>query len=141
MNEAVQLLNEYNTRLASEMEDRKKLATMLRDFHAEQKELLVQAEQRLEVSMVNNNKGMLKYLAVIQYRNLLLIRGYIIFKLIISLTTEESLNNLNHLFLLKLGFVKNVKRKIKTIFPLNFIAFVKQKLKNSNKKHVDFLKF
>lgn len=31
------------------MEDRKKLTAMLRDFQAEQKELLAQAEQRLEV--------------------------------------------------------------------------------------------
>lgn len=48
VNEAVTLLNEYNTRLASEMEERTKLATMLRDFLAEQKELLVQAEERHE---------------------------------------------------------------------------------------------
>ncbi|XP_055373472.1 regulation of nuclear pre-mRNA domain-containing protein 1B [Condylostylus longicornis] len=48
INEAVQLLNEYNARLAMEMEDRKKLAVMLRNFQAEQKELLEQAEQRLE---------------------------------------------------------------------------------------------
>lgn len=48
VNEAVQLLNEYNTRLASEMEERTKLATMLRDFQAEQKELLAQAEERHE---------------------------------------------------------------------------------------------
>ncbi|CAD7083034.1 unnamed protein product [Hermetia illucens] len=48
VNEAVQLLNDYNTRLAAEMEDRKKLTVMLRDFQAEQRELLVQAEQRLE---------------------------------------------------------------------------------------------
>ncbi|XP_011180569.1 regulation of nuclear pre-mRNA domain-containing protein 1B [Zeugodacus cucurbitae] len=48
VNEAVQLLNEYNTRLAAEMEERTKLASMLRDFQAEQKELLVQAEKRLE---------------------------------------------------------------------------------------------
>lgn len=32
------------------MEDRKKLTAMLRDFQTEQKELLAQAEQRLEVS-------------------------------------------------------------------------------------------
>lgn len=49
VNEAVQLLNEYNTRLATEMDERTKLASMLRDFQAEQKELLVQAEKRLEV--------------------------------------------------------------------------------------------
>ncbi|XP_036337231.1 regulation of nuclear pre-mRNA domain-containing protein 1B-like [Rhagoletis pomonella] len=48
VNEAVQLLNEYNARLAAEMEERTKLASMLRDFQAEQKELLVQAEKRLD---------------------------------------------------------------------------------------------
>ncbi|CAD7002937.1 regulation of nuclear pre-mRNA domain-containing protein 1B [Ceratitis capitata] len=48
VNEAVQLLNEYNTRLAAEMEERTKLASMLRDFQAEQKELLAQADKRLE---------------------------------------------------------------------------------------------
>lgn len=31
------------------MEDRKKLTAMLKDFQTEQKELLTQAEQRLEV--------------------------------------------------------------------------------------------
>lgn len=49
VNEAVDLLNDYNARLAAEMEERTKLATMLRDFQAEQKELLSQAEQRLDV--------------------------------------------------------------------------------------------
>ncbi|XP_033159265.1 regulation of nuclear pre-mRNA domain-containing protein 1B [Drosophila mauritiana] len=48
VNEAVDLLNDYNARLAAEMEERSKLATMLRDFQAEQKELLSQAEQRLD---------------------------------------------------------------------------------------------
>ncbi|EDW92961.1 regulation of nuclear pre-mRNA domain-containing protein 1A [Drosophila yakuba] len=48
VNEAVDLLNDYNARLAAEMEERAKLATMLRDFQAEQKELLSQAEQRLD---------------------------------------------------------------------------------------------
>ncbi|ALC43911.1 CG9018 [Drosophila busckii] len=48
VNEAVNLLNDYNSRLAAEMEERTKLAAMLRDFQAEQKELLAQAEQRLE---------------------------------------------------------------------------------------------
>lgn len=56
VNEAVQLLNEYNTRLAAEMEERTKLASMLRDFQAEQKELLVQAEKRLEVCYMRNEK-------------------------------------------------------------------------------------
>ncbi|XP_016982989.2 regulation of nuclear pre-mRNA domain-containing protein 1B [Drosophila rhopaloa] len=48
VNEAVDLLNDYNARLAAEMEDRTKLATMLRDFQVEQKELLSQAELRLD---------------------------------------------------------------------------------------------
>ncbi|XP_075161780.1 regulation of nuclear pre-mRNA domain-containing protein 1B [Haematobia irritans] len=48
VNEAVELLNDYNARLAAEMEERTKLAVMLRDFQAEQKELLTQAEKRLE---------------------------------------------------------------------------------------------
>uniref|UniRef100_A0A0K8TRL2 Putative regulator of nuclear mrna n=1 Tax=Tabanus bromius TaxID=304241 RepID=A0A0K8TRL2_TABBR len=48
VNEAVQLLNDYNARLATEMEDRRKFANMLRDFQTEQKELLAQAEQRYE---------------------------------------------------------------------------------------------
>ncbi|XP_065361597.1 regulation of nuclear pre-mRNA domain-containing protein 1B [Calliphora vicina] len=48
VNEAVELLNDYNSRLSAEMEERTKLTSMLRDFQAEQKELLVQAENRLE---------------------------------------------------------------------------------------------
>lgn len=51
MNDAVQILNEYNNRLATEMEHRTKLAAMLRDFQSEQKELLSQAENRLEVGI------------------------------------------------------------------------------------------
>lgn len=49
MNEAAQILHDYNTRLALEMEERKKITAMLKDFQAEQKELLAQAEQRHEV--------------------------------------------------------------------------------------------
>lgn len=49
MNEAAQILHDYNIRLSIEMEERKKLTQMLKDFQAEQKELLLQAEQRLEV--------------------------------------------------------------------------------------------
>lgn len=48
VNEAVKILHDYNNRLAVEMEDRKKLAVMLKDFHAEQRDLLSQAEQRLQ---------------------------------------------------------------------------------------------
>jgi regulator of Ty1 transposition protein 103 len=50
VNEAVQLLTDYNSRLASEMEYRKKLTTMLKDFLQAQKDLLAQAEHRLEVN-------------------------------------------------------------------------------------------
>ncbi|KDR17745.1 regulation of nuclear pre-mRNA domain-containing protein 1B isoform X1 [Zootermopsis nevadensis] len=48
VNEAVHLLTDYNSRLASEMEYRKKLTTMLKDFLQAQKDLLAQAEHRLE---------------------------------------------------------------------------------------------
>lgn len=50
VNDAVQLLNDYNARLTSEMNERNKLTIMLKDFQREQQELLLQAEQRLEVS-------------------------------------------------------------------------------------------
>lgn len=50
VNEAAQILHDYNIRLSIEMEERKKLTQMLKDFQAEQKELLLQAEQRLEVN-------------------------------------------------------------------------------------------
>ena len=49
VNEAVHLLTDYNSRLAAEMEYRKKLTIMLRDFLQAQKDLLAQAEHRLEV--------------------------------------------------------------------------------------------
>lgn len=48
VNEAVQLLKNYNSRLAAEMNERNKLTVMLKDFQKEQQELLAQAEQRLE---------------------------------------------------------------------------------------------
>lgn len=50
VNEAVQLLKDYNARLTAEMTERNKLTVMLKDFQREQQELLAQAEQRLEVS-------------------------------------------------------------------------------------------
>lgn len=49
MNEAIQIISQYNGRLAAEMEERGKLAIMMRDFQNEQKELLSQAEERLDV--------------------------------------------------------------------------------------------
>ncbi|XP_055624720.1 regulation of nuclear pre-mRNA domain-containing protein 1B [Toxorhynchites rutilus septentrionalis] len=48
VNDAIKILNDYNARLASEMDERKKLTTMLKDFQREQQELLAQAEQRLQ---------------------------------------------------------------------------------------------
>lgn len=48
VNEAVCLLNSYNERLSTEMEHRKKVSSMLRDFLELQQELLAQAEQKLE---------------------------------------------------------------------------------------------
>lgn len=48
VNEAVALLNDYNARLTTEMENRKKLAVMLKDYLHEQRGLLQQAEQRLD---------------------------------------------------------------------------------------------
>lgn len=52
VNDAVILLNDYNARLSAEMVDRKKLADMLKDFEVEQRELLAQAEQRLQVILL-----------------------------------------------------------------------------------------
>lgn len=48
VNDAIKILNDYNARLAAEMDDRKKLTTMLKDFQREQQELLAQAEHRLQ---------------------------------------------------------------------------------------------
>lgn len=45
---AVELLNNYNDRLNTEMENRKKVAAMLKDFLIAQRELLAQAEKGLE---------------------------------------------------------------------------------------------
>lgn len=47
VNDAIKILNDYNARLAIEMDDRKKLTTMLRDFLREQQELQQQVENRL----------------------------------------------------------------------------------------------
>lgn len=49
VNSAVLLLSQYNTRLQTEMEQRKKVAVMMRDFLQAQEELLAQAERNLEV--------------------------------------------------------------------------------------------
>lgn len=58
---AVLLLSQYNTRLSNEMEHRKKVAVMMRDFLQVQEELLTQAERNLEVSLV--------YFNIIQKKN------------------------------------------------------------------------
>jgi len=50
VNDAVALLTDYNTRLVCEMEDRKKVSSMLHDFIQSQRDLIDQAEQRLQVS-------------------------------------------------------------------------------------------
>lgn len=54
VNDAVNLLNDYNNRLAVEVELRKKVTTMIRDFLIVQKELLEQAEQNLEVKIIQS---------------------------------------------------------------------------------------
>ncbi|KOB75571.1 Regulation of nuclear pre-mRNA domain-containing protein 1B [Operophtera brumata] len=48
VNSAVELLAEYNLRLSDELEKRRKVAAMLRDFAQAQKDLAKQAETRLE---------------------------------------------------------------------------------------------
>ncbi len=48
MDEAVNLLAEYNDRLQSELKDRRKVNKMIEDFLAAQKFLEAQAEERLE---------------------------------------------------------------------------------------------
>lgn len=95
MDEAAQILHDYNMRLSVEMEDRKKLTAMLRDFQAEQKELLVQAEQRLEV---------IHFIQFIAIRNTLLIVCVFLFhqeynkKLIkVKDVQKEIKNHLNNL--------------------------------------------
>lgn len=49
VNSAVELLAEYNLRLSEELEKRRKVAAMLRDFAQAQRDLAKQAEVRLEV--------------------------------------------------------------------------------------------
>lgn len=52
VNDAVALLTNYNARLSKEMEQRKHVAGMLRDFLQAQLDLKEQAEQRLAVSVL-----------------------------------------------------------------------------------------
>lgn len=68
VNDAVNLLNEYNNRLAVEVELRKKVTTMIRDFLVVQKELLEQAEQNLEVNK-QNKKNIFYCIIIITYLN------------------------------------------------------------------------
>ena len=49
VNEAAALLADYNGRLQAEMEDRRRLLAMLRDYTLAQKQLLQQAQTTLEV--------------------------------------------------------------------------------------------
>lgn len=53
---AILLLTDYNGRLLKEMEDRKLLTKMLHDFTVSQKDLLVQAEERLKEYKEKLNK-------------------------------------------------------------------------------------
>ncbi|XP_065215275.1 regulation of nuclear pre-mRNA domain-containing protein 1B [Planococcus citri] len=48
VNEAITLLSDYNSRLVNEMSERKKVASLLRDFIQSQRGLLIQAENRLQ---------------------------------------------------------------------------------------------
>lgn len=50
--EAVTMLEAYNKRLTEEMEARKAVARMLHDYIAYQKDLLAQAEEKLEVRIL-----------------------------------------------------------------------------------------
>lgn len=52
VNSAVSLLAEYNLRLSEELEKRRKVAAMLRDFAQAQRDLAKQAEARLEVGLL-----------------------------------------------------------------------------------------
>ena len=47
--EANTLLSEYNVRLQDELKDRKKVGNMISEFLSAQKDLLAQAEERLEL--------------------------------------------------------------------------------------------
>lgn len=54
VNEAAALLADYNGRLQAEMETRRKVLTMLRDYTIAQRQLLQQAQSTMEVSSINN---------------------------------------------------------------------------------------
>jgi len=63
--EATQLLDGYNERLQAELQDRKKVGKMVSEFLSAQRDLLAQAEERLEIyrdklDKINNVKDELK---------------------------------------------------------------------------------
>lgn len=64
VNDAVALLTEYNTRLVCEMEDRKKVSSMLHDFIQSQRDLIDQAEQRLQASVIKIGT-MIKFIKIL----------------------------------------------------------------------------
>lgn len=54
MDSSISLLVDYNSRLAVEMEDRKRLTQMMREFLQAQRDLMAQAEATLEVGSSHN---------------------------------------------------------------------------------------
>ena len=50
VDDACSLLTEYNSRLSAELEERKQVARLLRDFILAQKDELQQAQEKLDVS-------------------------------------------------------------------------------------------
>ena len=54
VDDACYLLSEYNKRLSDELEDRKKVAKMLRGFIIAQRNQLTNAEKRLTVSVLGS---------------------------------------------------------------------------------------
>lgn len=61
VNSAVELLAEYNLRLTEELEKRRKVAAMLRDFAQAQRDLAKQAEVRLEVGIVVTGRDIILF--------------------------------------------------------------------------------
>ncbi len=59
--EARSLLSDYNSRLAHELDERKRVARMLRDFIHAQKEALTESESRLEVRVMLSGSCVLRY--------------------------------------------------------------------------------
>jgi len=61
VDEACAILSDYNTRLAQELEDRKKISTMLSMFVKNQKLSLAATDQRLSEFKEKLKKGLLKW--------------------------------------------------------------------------------